>query len=252
MPKQQTTLHKSPGVCVRLSYYSPGERMLPHDHDVHQVSWLLAGEVFEDVRYRDCEILTAARGSKPADCLHANIYGRQGALLLSVNLDLEQTAKLLPIDQLDWSWSPADPAPAAALLGLIGEGGEVAEAAIIDLLALEQGEDVRETACPPAWLSRVREQLRDAPEAPDLESLAAEGGVHRVHLSRAFTRHFGLSPSLYRARSRMAFAVSRMAQGDRLAEAAAEAGFADQSHLNRWLKKETGLPPRRLQQLLAA
>lgn len=252
MPKSQRILLDAPGVCVRLSYYGPGERMPSHEHAVHQVSWLMSGEMFEGVRSRECELFTAARGSKPAGCAHANIYGQQGALLLSVNLDADRVRDFLPDDADDWGWQPTELAPATALLGLIAGGGEAAQAAVADLLALEQSQARPETRTPPRWLMKVREQLRDAPEAPDLAALAAESGVHRVHLSRAFTRHFGLSPSVYRARSRGARAIASMIEGERLADAAIDAGFADQSHFTRFLKRETGVTPRRLQNWMLA
>ena len=37
MPIRQKTLHETPGVCVRLSHYGPGERMHAHGHDHHQI-----------------------------------------------------------------------------------------------------------------------------------------------------------------------------------------------------------------------
>lgn len=252
MPRRQKTLHQSPGVCVRLSYYGPGERMLPHEHDAHQLSWLLSGELYEERGGQSCEILSAARGFKPADCVHANIYGRHGALVLSINLDDEKTAELLPDKARDWRWSHTDTRPAAALLNLMAKQGERADLALTDLLALDEEDADYNGAAPPAWLDRVREQLRDEPDLPGLDVMAAECGVHRVHLSRSFSRHYGLAPSLYRARSRTALGVSCLAEGEGAAHAAAVAGFADQSHFSRWLKKQTGLPPRRLQQWLAA
>ncbi|WP_300531472.1 AraC family transcriptional regulator [Maricaulis sp.] len=226
--------------------------MLPHEHDAHQLSWLLSGELYEERGGRSCEILSAARGFKPADCVHANIYGRHGALVLSINLDEAKTTELLPGRARDWRWTHTDTRPAAELLSLIAKQGQTADLALTDLVALDQEEADYTVAAPPAWLDRVREQLRDETDVPDLDTMAAECGVHRVHLSRSFSRHYGVAPSLYRARSRGARAISSILVGEGLAEAACEAGFADQAHFSRFTKRETGISPGRLQALMAA
>jgi len=252
MPIRQKTLHETPGVCVRLSHYGPGERMHAHGHDHHQISWLLAGELLEESGRSQRELLRAARGVKPADCVHANVYGPQGALLLTASLDAATAARFLPGGALDWSWDAADPAPARALLGLIARGGDIADAALDDLLSLDGQAGPDATSRVPDWLEAVRAQLRDDPDAPELDSLARQHGVHRVHLSRSFTRHFGMAPSLYRVRSRLALGITRLSEGEAPADAAADAGFADQSHFSRRLTRDLGLAPRRLQTLLAA
>jgi AraC-like DNA-binding protein len=58
--------------------------------------------------------------------------------------------------------------------------------------------------------------------------------------------------SRYRIRLRASAALERLAAGQRsLATLAADLGFADQAHLTRTLRAETGLPPGRLRALLA-
>lgn len=49
----------------------------------------------------------------------------------------------------------------------------------------------------------------------------------------------------------LAVASESLARGERPAEAAARAGFADQSHLTRSLGRTTGLTPSRLRALFA-
>lgn len=254
MPIRQKTLFEIDGLCVRLSHYGANESMPAHGHEYHQVSWLLAGEIAECISRCDREVLQPARGVKPAGCMHANVYGQQGSLILSANLDCDAVRQFLPGNTLDWGWGESEDGNANvhALMNVIATGGELARDAVADLLASSGRISQTGHREVPAWLTRVREQLRDDEFAPDLESLAAGAGVHRVHLSRSFVRHFGVPPSVYRARSRAAQGLSRLVNGEEPALAALDAGFADQSHFSRWVKKMTGLPPKRLQRLMAA
>lgn len=104
----------------------------------------------------------------------------------------------------------------------------------------------------PRWLDRVRDRLDAAlPEPPSLRQLARDAGVHPVHLSRAFRRHFGRSPGSWLRAARLERAAALLAKGDcTVAEAAQEAGFFDQSHLHRSLRAVTGLTPTALRQLM--
>jgi AraC family transcriptional regulator len=99
----------------------------------------------------------------------------------------------------------------------------------------------------PAWLLRARELLRDTrPDAAprSVGEIAGELGVHPVHLARRFRAAFGLSPGEYLRRCRLDRAqrmVGRSAAP--LAEIAATAGFADQSHFNHAFRKRFGVTP---------
>lgn len=87
----------------------------------------------------------------------------------------------------------------------------------------------------PAWVSRARELVEARLREPlRLTELAAELGVHPVHLSRTFSRVYGASLSAYVLRRRVERACVALADDDApLARVAQEAGFADQSHLCR-------------------
>ena len=61
---------------------------------------------------------------------------------------------------------------------------------------------------------------------------------------RAFRRELGVTPHAYLIAVRTERAASLLLRGGSIAETAAEAGFADQSHLARHLKKRYGATPR--------
>ena len=64
----------------------------------------------------------------------------------------------------------------------------------------------------------------------------------QFHLSRAFVRSVGVSPYQYIVHLLLQHAVELVRQGRLgLAEIAATTGFADQSHLSRWIKRAHGV-----------
>lgn len=93
-------------------------------------------------------------------------------------------------------------------------------------------------------LTTVREFI-DARHGDDLriEALAALVGLSRAHLTRAFTRAFGVAPHGYLNAVRLRHAQQALLCGQTIAEAAAACGFVDQSHLTRRFKGAFGVPP---------
>jgi AraC-like DNA-binding protein len=65
---------------------------------------------------------------------------------------------------------------------------------------------------------------------PTLELLA---GIDRFTIARQFRLAYGTSPSRYQTTRRLDLARSAIQAGPPLAQAAADAGFPDQSHLTR-------------------
>ncbi|MFG1612931.1 helix-turn-helix domain-containing protein [Nonomuraea wenchangensis] len=90
------------------------------------------------------------------------------------------------------------------------------------------------------------------PAAAGLLSLAALLEVSPYTLSRAFTRELGVSLTHYRNRVRVGRALDRLECGEtRLAELAAELGFADQAHMTRTVRRHCGHTPAALRRLLS-
>ncbi len=85
-----------------------------------------------------------------------------------------------------------------------------------------------------------------------VESAELEGvsGLDRFELARQFRRQLGTSPYRYLTQRRLERARQAISAGDSLADAAADSGFADQSHLTRQFKATFGLSPGRWRSLL--
>ena len=97
----------------------------------------------------------------------------------------------------------------------------------------------------------VRQVLAEDPGAP-LQELAGAAGLSSYHVSRVFRRTTGVTISAFRSRLRVRRALEQLAGGQRdLARLAAETGFADQAHLTRSIRRETGSTPAQLRTLLA-
>lgn len=123
--------------------------------------------------------------------------------------------------------------------------GEEPVVEILDRLLADDMTDAR-----PRWLARVDAALEDDFAEPvSLHALAAIAGVHPVHLARVYRRHHG---STIRAavRARRVLAAARaITTGTAIADAAATAGFCDQSHMTHAFRAVTGLTPARYRAL---
>jgi AraC family transcriptional regulator len=126
-----------------------------------------------------------------------------------------------------------------------------AEGLVLQLLSMVGRAEMR----PPrraGWLHEARDLLHErAPHAATLSELAAAVGVHPVHLARSFRREYGLTVGAYARGLRLEWAAARLTDAHAsLAEIAAEAGFADQSHFTRAFRAYAGVTPGRYRELL--
>lgn len=93
-------------------------------------------------------------------------------------------------------------------------------------------------------IARARVRIDDDPSAPlTLADLAADAGMSRFQLLRGFAHEMGLPPHAYRMQRRVVLARQLIARGATLADAAAAAGFADQSHMTRAFVRLLGITP---------
>ena len=125
-------------------------------------------------------------------------------------------------------------------------GADIAVVVADGLLSLSGRPGGRQSAIDIRAVKLVRDYLaahsREQTAAADLECIA---GTDRYTISRHFRRAFGTSPDRYRILRRLARARAAIESGQPLAQAAADAGFADQSHMTRQFKRTYGLTPGR-------
>ena len=93
-------------------------------------------------------------------------------------------------------------------------------------------------------LLRSRDFLEAHFDAPvTLDQLSSLAGLSPFHFLREFKRQFGMPPHQFQRQVQVRWAKELLARGVPPASAAVEAGFFDQSHLNRVFKSFTGLTP---------
>jgi len=99
-----------------------------------------------------------------------------------------------------------------------------------------------------AMLGRLRDYLMAHLDEPiDVATLARMTKRSQFHFSRVFRRSVGVSPYRYIVYLRLRRAVELVREGRLgLAEIAASTGFADQSHLSRWVRRVHGASPTQL------
>nr|WP_275945434.1 AraC family transcriptional regulator [Bradyrhizobium sp. BRP22] len=84
------------------------------------------------------------------------------------------------------------------------------------------------------------------PDANEIESVAQaaeQAGMTREGFSRMFVRRHGMPPHAFWLMVRLNRARELLKAGERIAAAAAETGFADQSHFGRWFLRAFGVTP---------
>jgi AraC family transcriptional regulator len=245
-PVRRARLAALPEFDVNLIHYAAGHTQSRHEHSRASCAIVLAGSLTEEVDSRDHRAGPGQLSLKPGRIAHADRYGHDGAILLSFVFRCEQTADEA-IGRRGWQWRTMGSVTPNLTLS---EPRSSLDDVLWDWLATTDID--APSGQPPAWLRWAKSELDRQDSRPDIASLAKDAGVHRVHFTRQFARYFGLSPSIYRQLQMAARAVSAMVdQGQSPATAAADAGFADQSHMARAIRAAFGTTPRRIALLLA-
>lgn len=110
-------------------------------------------------------------------------------------------------------------------------------------------------ACAPAWLARVRADLREdwrsALAPAGLAQLAHRHDIHPVHLARIFRRFQRCSPGDFARHRRLELAAAYLADAHyALADVATDCGFFDQAHFTRAFATAYGYTPQQYRRAL--
>lgn len=133
--------------------------------------------------------------------------------------------------------------PGLPMLGKINDPDRVARLAERDMLEALAELQEQFGACSAAvcdWPGALARDLMEAPSV-SLRAWAASHGLHPASLSRGFTQQFGITPAGFRRIAKFRRAQALLRQGGLgLAEIAVEAGFCDQPHMAREIKRRSG------------
>ena len=116
--------------------------------------------------------------------------------------------------------------------------------------AARQSSNALERATP-RWLRQAQEMLvENFSEKLTLTQVAAQVGVHPVHLASVFRQKYGCTVGEFVRRLRIEHACREIVKGEcALATIALEAGFADQSHFSKAFRFYVGMTPTEYQRI---
>jgi AraC family transcriptional regulator len=234
--------------------YRAGTLLGRHSHEQAYFSFVLGGSYVERCLSKPVECRGGTTLYHPAGEDHSDTFGNCGGHLFSLEIAPEWTKKLRGyelkteepltltasrVSALSWRAYRAfsDPHPRSDL---------ILEAAAMELLyQLPWKRSPALEAQMPPWLRQAVEILHAEFRSPfSLATVARRVGTHPVHLARTFRRHYGMTMGEYARRLRISCAAEALCETENsLSAIAAQAGFADQSHLGRIFKATTGMTP---------
>lgn len=245
---------KAGGFDLRLMSSAMREAAIgPHSHEDAHFVLLLSGVYVSSAKNAPDMACGPMLIFNPADIGHHDRYLSRGRFL-AVTLS-EGCAALLHEAQPE-SREPIVLRDAGALSAAFrladetrrGPGNPLAlEGLCWRLLDSLHGDSSTQGSRPPTWLLIAHEMIWTSDPAPtSTREVAAQVGIHPVHLARAYRRHFGCAPG-EALRGRRLERAAAMLGGSRatLAHIAADTGFADQSHFSRAFQASSGMSPRR-------
>jgi AraC family transcriptional regulator len=249
--EQRAPLHVNGITLTQLTHRR--KKALPaHTHRNAYFSMLLDGSYREVFGSHSLDYRTGTTALHPENFTHTDFIGGRGGRFFMAELSpewLERTQALLPrftlqpaflsgearqhFHRLYNEYRRADEWSPLAIEGLV-----------LETMAAMCRLRVRSEATPPHWLPQICEMLHAAPaQNVSMHALAERFSVDPVHLGRTFKGFTGESLARYRHRIRVERARQMLAGPRDLVEIAHELGFADQSHLTRIFRRETGTTP---------
>ncbi len=240
------------GILLTEVAHTSGRKLPCHTHESAYFGLLLAGSYSEKCTHRAADYDPFTMGFHPPSLTHSDEVGSCGSRMFCVELRDSYLSRIRPFLTAP-QFVPDLCASEVTWLGLRLYRSFVSETlsawelqeTCADMLERVSTSHIQYEKSLPAWLCRALELLHESyRESLTLEQIAAQVGVHPIHLSRVFRKHYGCSMAEYMNRLRVQFVCRALSGGwADLATAASDAGFADQSHLGRVFKSCTGQTP---------
>jgi AraC family transcriptional regulator len=253
-----------PGFRIIENHYVSGLELPRHFHENAYLSYVLEGQYSES--YDGAASATCVAGAMrylPPGQRHSNTF-RAGTHCLLVEIEpaalqrvakhtdaLQQPGEIGSIvggwlaQRLHQEFRQGDPLALMSLEGIL-----------LELLA--EGARHAGRSGParmvPRWLRTAREYLEsNFLRQLSLAEVAGVAGVHRVHLSREFRRHFSTTVGEFLRCKRVEHACHLVSKtNEPLADVAMSCGFSDQSHFSATFRRQVGLTPGRFRQMAQA
>jgi AraC family transcriptional regulator len=233
--------------------YAQGSKLPTHSHELAKFCFVVSGTFRESLGKQSHVRPPRALTFQPAAIDHAEVHETAGRHFL-IEIERQRmdhaTRCLTNIDR-HVELRGFMPLHLASRLYQEFSSTDLASTLVMEGLALELLAEVarsslrRTEGLGPAWLNQIVDTLRTRFTEPlSLDDLAAMARVHPIYLARAFRKSQGCSVGDFVRRLRVEAALGELSTSDNsLAEIAAAAGFADQSHFCRIFKRYAGMSP---------
>ena len=243
------------GLVLSELWQHGGNRLPHHEHEVAYVTLVLEGDYAETGPRGWIELPPFTAIFNPSGVAHAGQVGHQGTRLFTIECwprFVEQFDLRLPDHPVADSGSGAMLWNGMSVFSAFRTGTAdslVLESNLAEMLGTLAGPMAVATAAPP-WFRRVKDRLHAQFREPlRVRDLAAEAGVHPVHLARVFRAQERQTLGAYGQRLRVRAACQLLRSSDApLARVAVECGFSDQSHLTRTFRRIVGATPARFRE----
>lgn len=239
---------------VTEARFSAGDILHAHSHDRPIMAVMLSGSFETEIVRKRFECLPDHAWTEPCEERHANYIGRQGARVLVFQPDPKFQPVFSSIESLIEDVAHVrDPSLSLDARRVLHEMDQPDSLAQLGIDALMVGMLLRISRAhrklggrrAPAWLPLVREMLHDEFRSPpSLTMLASVAGVTPTHVCHAFKSHIGIPIGEYVRRVRATWAAEQLrTTNQRLSAIALAAGYADQSHFTREIRRLLGARP---------
>ena len=232
--------------AVRI-IHPEGQRIEAHRHDLPFLMLPTLGGCRESFDGGEAEVGGPAAVLHPPGSVHADAIGQGGLETFTIEFDPAWVRRYGFDQRLERSryWTGGGVVAAANILRRVWSAPDKDEQALGEALGLFLNQAIwdagEETA--PSWLGEAAAVLQ-AEERPTTAALAQQLDLHPAWLARAYRAAVGegIGDSLRRRRVETASRLLRQTSAG-LAEIAVDAGFCDQSHMNRAFRQLLGRTP---------
>jgi AraC family transcriptional regulator len=232
------------GVRLVDVYHPPALSLGGHAHDTAKICILLEGGASERCGFEVSSPGTLTPVFRPARTPHANQYHARGARSLLVEIDPSDALLRASPNGVSLDGEEGNALASRLVAAFAAPRASQSRLVRAALAALLEAVVARSRPRHPAWLERARESLfADFVAPPRLVDLARTLGVHPVHLAQSFRTRWGMTTREFVRAHRVFHAMQLVERGAPLADAAAAAGFADQAHMTRAVRRARGAPP---------
>jgi AraC-like DNA-binding protein len=238
-------------LIAEKTYYEAGLQMPRHTDALSRISITMDGESEEITDTGHAILNTSTLLVKPNTAFHENTFGKKGCTILSIQFPDET---LFPEKFRQWACYRH---PGITVLGLAlwtelkkAKNDKVVNdvlrrlCSMIEKLQSYQGQKKH-------LLYAASVLSGESEEKKSIQDISNELSLHRVYFSRSFTKQYAISPAAYVQQERLVkTAIALRKKENTLTAAAYEAGYSDQSHMIRSVKKIFGVTPSRLRDYL--